>query len=181
MLEDGIRDFHLAKRKAAQQLRVVDARQLPRNDEIERAVQERQRLFRSESQPQRLSELRRAALQAMRFLERFQPFLVGPVLRGTADQYSEVNLHLFAEPAEEVGLFLTERGIPCELGERRLRAATGEVRAYPAYRFMADTVPIELVVFGHGERHHSPRSPIDGKPMRRAGLAKAEALAHEGG
>ena len=36
MIEHGIRDYQLAKRKAAERLRVGDTRDLPRNDEIER-------------------------------------------------------------------------------------------------------------------------------------------------
>ena len=40
MVEAGIRDYALAKRKAAQRLQVWDAGQLPRNDEIEDAVQQ---------------------------------------------------------------------------------------------------------------------------------------------
>lgn len=176
MIEGGIRDFHLAKRKAAQQLRVADARQLPGNDEIEQAMEAHQRLFRADFQPQHLSELRRIALRAMRFLARFEPCLVGPVLRGTADRHSHITLHLFAEPVEEVGLFLAEQRIPCELAERRLRVSADGFRAYPAYHFVAENVPIELIVFPRRERPHPPRSPVDGKPMRRASLAKLEAL-----
>ncbi|NIR28555.1 MAG: hypothetical protein GWN84_04365 [Gammaproteobacteria bacterium] len=179
MVEDGVRDFGTAKRKAAQQLRAEDARQLPRNDEIERAMQEYQRLFRADRQPHRLRELREMALRAMRFLAPFEPCLVGPVLRGTADEHSEVTLHLFADPPEEVNLFLVDHRIPCEMGEKRLRVSADEFRAYPSYRFVAEGVPIELVVFPHNGRRQPPLSPVDGKPMRRLSLAKFEALGGE--
>jgi hypothetical protein len=179
MIENGVRDFGLAKRKAAQKLRAEDARQLPRNDEIERAMLEYQRLFRADSQRRHLRELRQAALQAMRFLARFEPCLVGPVLRGTADQHSEITLHLFADPPEEVGLFLADHHIPCEMGEKRLRVSADEFRAYPTYRVVAEGVPVELVVFPHNARRQSPLSPVDGKPMRRLSLAKFEATGGE--
>ena len=97
MCEAGINDFQLAKRKALQRLRINEQRNLPSNEEIEFAVGEYQRLFRADSQPRRLAELRRAAVRAMRFLSRFQPRLVGAVLSGTADEHSDVCLHLFAE------------------------------------------------------------------------------------
>lgn len=176
MVEGGIRDYALAKRKAAEHLQVSDAGHLPRNEEIEHAVLEYQRLFRSDHHWNHLGELRKAAVKAMRFLALFQPCLVGPVLRGTADQHSGVILHLFAEPSEEVGLFLREHGIPYELGERRLRFSPDDIRPYPAFSFMAGEVPIELVVFPHHARRQSPLSPVDGKPMRRAGLAAVTAL-----
>lgn len=177
MSEAGIRDFQLAKRKALERLRLADVRQLPSNEEIEGALSEYQRLFRADSQPRHLAELRRAAIHAMRFLQRFQPRLVGPVLSGTADEHSDVCLHLFAEPAEEVGLFLWESRIPHETGERRVRLASEEFHRMPAYRFMADGVPVELVVFSERARRRVPLSPVDGKPMPRASLEVVEALA----
>ena len=175
--ESGIRDYALAKRKAADQLQVSGLGQLPRNDEIEEALYQYQRLFRFDEQPRRLRHLRAVALRAMEFLAAFEPHLVGTVLRGTADQFSVVSLHLFSEPAEEVGIFLLDRRIPHELGERRMRFAVDDSRTYPVYRFMADDTPIELVVFPYQDRWQPPLSPVDGKPMRRAGIASVQALA----
>lgn len=179
MCEAGIRDFQLAKRKALQRLRISDPRNLPSNEEIEAAVAEYQRLFRADSQPLRLAELRRTAVRAMRFLARFQPRLVGEVLSGTADQHSDVCLHLFAETAEEVGLFLLENGVPHEHGERAVRLANDDTQRLPTCRFMADDVPVELVVFAERARRRVPLSPVDGRPMQRAALQAVEALAGE--
>ena len=81
------------------------------------------------------------------FVERFSPRLVGPVLDGTADQHSEVNLHLFADPVEMVGHFLMEQHIPHELGERRLRMPSGDQARLPEYRFLAGDVAMALTVF----------------------------------
>jgi len=179
MCEAGVRDFQLAKRKALQRLRIPDQRNLPSNEEIEAAVAEYQRLFRADSQPLRLAELRRTAVRAMRFLAPFQPRLVGEVLSGTADEHSDVCLHLFAETAEEVGLFLLEQGVPYEHGERAVRLASDDTQRLPTCRFMADDVPVELVVFAERKRRRVPLSPVDGKPMRRAALQAVEALAGE--
>lgn len=179
MCEAGVRDYQLAKRKALQRLHIPNQRNLPSNEEIESAVSEYQRLFRADSQPQRLAELRRTAVRAMRFLERFQPRLVGEVLSGTADEHSDVCLHLFAETAEEVGLFLLEKGVPHELGERTMRLANDDTKRLPTCRFMADDVPVELVVFAERTRRRVPLSPVDGRPMQRAALQAVEALAGE--
>ena len=45
MSEHGVRDFLFAKRKAAERFGIVDGSLLPRNIEIEEALQEYQRLF----------------------------------------------------------------------------------------------------------------------------------------
>src|SRR5215472_14772431 len=96
MAEHGIRDFLVAKRKAAERFGVTDgAAVLPKNTEIEAALAEYQRLFGGESHVATLHAQRRAALRAMRYLREFEPRLVGPVLSGTATEHSEIQLHLF--------------------------------------------------------------------------------------
>jgi len=179
MCEAGISDFQLAKRKALQRLRIPEHRGLPSNEEIEAAVSEYQRLFRADSQPRRLARLRQVAVRAMRFLERFQPRLVGAVLSGTADQHSDVCLHLFAETSEEVGLFLMDNGVPHEHGERTMKLASDDSERLPTCRFLADDVPVELVIFAERVRRRVPLSPVDGRPMERAALSAVEALPGE--
>jgi hypothetical protein len=176
MAQSGGRNFLQAKRKAAEQLGVSDARHLPSNREVEDALAAYQRLFLAERQGEELQRLRRTAAEAMRFLAAFAPRLVGPVLEGTADTHSEVNLHLFSDSVEEVGHFLRERGVPAALSERRLRLAAEVYAGQPEYRFLAGGVPIALTVFAGPAGRQSPLSPVDGRPMRRASLAELERL-----
>src|SRR5215472_17333755 len=122
MAEQGIRDFLVAKRKAAERLGVLDgAALLPKNSEIESALAEYQRLFGGESHLSALDAQRRASLSAMRYLHEFEPRLVGAVLSGTTTLHSEVQLHLFADRAESVTLKLLDEGIPHEVTEKRVR------------------------------------------------------------
>ncbi|MGI9335347.1 MAG: hypothetical protein ACR2RL_19545 [Gammaproteobacteria bacterium] len=176
MVEGGIEDYSLAKRKAADRLRVPNARLMPANDEIERAREEYQRLFRAESQPRQLVELRRQALAAMRMLAAFKPRLAGPVLSGTADDNSPVTLHLFAESDEEVAIFLINQRVRHDSGERRLRIGAGEPARLACFSFVAAGIEIELIVFSGRFRRQQPLSPVDGRPMERANLARVQAL-----
>jgi hypothetical protein len=176
MVETASRNFLQAKRKAAEQLGVSDTRNLPSNREVEDALAAYQRLFRGARQAEELRRLRETAVQAMRLLSGFAPRLVGPVLEGTADAHSEVNLHLFSDSIEEVGHFLRERGIPAVLGDRRLRVAQESYVSQPEFRFVAGGVPIALTVFSSLAGRHAPLSPVDGRPMRRAPLAELERL-----
>jgi hypothetical protein len=176
MAEQGIDDFLLAKRKAAERLGVADASALPKNTEIERALADHQRLFGAQTHSSALHELRNVAMRAMRMLRDFQPRLVGPVLTGTASAHSEISLHLFAEAPESVALCLLEQGVPHQVAERRLRYERDRLVAYPAYRFVAGQQPIDAVVFPLDGIRQSPASPVDGRPMRRGDLKELELL-----
>ena len=77
MREQGVDDFLLAKRKAAERLGVTDASILPRNTEIEAARVAHQRLFAADRHEADLATLRRTALEAMRLMADFEPRLVG--------------------------------------------------------------------------------------------------------
>ena len=97
MAEEGITDYFTAKRKATQRLGAADTHNLPSNREIQDALIEYQEVFGGEEHRSRLIELRRHALSAMELFINFRPRLVGPVLLGTADGSSGVQLHLFAD------------------------------------------------------------------------------------
>jgi len=177
MAEHGIRDFLIAKRKAAERMGVsANAAVLPRNVEIEDALAEYQRLFGGESHVETLRDQRRAALNAMLYLHEFEPRLVGSVLSGTATEYSDVQLHLFADRAEEVTIKLMDDEIPHEITEKKVRMNAERVLAYPGVRFELDDQSIEAVVFPHDGIRQAPVSPVDGKPMKRANKLEVEAL-----
>jgi len=176
MREQGVDDFLLAKRKAADRLGVTDASILPRNTEIEAALVAHQRLFAADRHEADLASMRRSALEAMRLMSDFQPRLVGPVLTGTASAHPEINLHLFTESPEAVSIRLEERGVPHEVLERRLRYERDRVVTYPALRFVAGRQTVDAVVFPLDGIRQAPSSPVDGKPMRRASAAEVEAL-----
>jgi len=175
MATEGVEDFSLAKRKAALHLGAPGTTNLPQNREIQAALQDYQRLFGGERQLSALQTLREAALEAMSFFASFRPRLTGPVLDGTAGPDTAVDLHCFADTPEDVVLFLMEQGIPFDTEERRLRF-DDEYLFVPMHRFVAGDVPVHLTVFSERDRRHPPRSPVDGRPMRRAGKNEVAAL-----
>ncbi|MFO7277953.1 MAG: hypothetical protein DIU56_013020 [Pseudomonadota bacterium] len=176
MAEHGIRDFLVAKRKAAERFGVTDNAVLPKNTEVEAALFEYQRLFGGESHVESLHAARRAALRAMQRLREFEPRLVGPVLTGTATPHSDVQLHLFTDNAESVAIKLMDEGIRHEVTEKRVKMNADRVVAFPGVRFEIDDHSIEATVFPADGIRQAPVSPVDGKPMRRANAAELEAL-----
>ncbi|GAB4300174.1 MAG: hypothetical protein Kow0096_20030 [Thiohalomonadaceae bacterium] len=167
--------FDDARRKATSRLGIT-LRQTPDNAAIEQAMLQYRALFQADSQTMQLRQLRHTALQAMRLLAPFEPHLVGPVLAGTAPPHSPVHLHLFADTAEAVALFLLERNIPCEHDERRVRYTPETWENRPLYRFVAGDVTVELTVFPAQGLRRRPLSPVDNRPMPRADAAAVAQL-----
>ncbi|MRH78066.1 hypothetical protein GH984_05040 [Spiribacter sp. C176] len=167
MAVEGVRDFSQAKRKAAAHLGAPSTTNLPQNKEIQAALVEYQRLFGGEEQAQALHALRQMALEAMDFFAAFRPRLVGEVLEGTAAEGAPIELHCFADTPEDVVFFLMDQGIPFDTDQRRLRFDTDPV-TLPCHRFLAGDAEVQLVVMDPKGLRQPPRSPIDGRPMRRA-------------
>jgi hypothetical protein len=176
MAEEGIRDFGSAKRKAADRLGISPRYRLPTNGEIQDALVAHQRLFLGELHDDTISRKRETALEAIKLFDDFGPKLVGAVLDGTCGEHGEVNLHVFADAPDDIAHALMGFGIPFEDGFRRYRMPDGGQAERSVYRFMAGDERIELTVFDRREVGSSPLSPVDGKPMRRAGLAEVNDL-----
>jgi hypothetical protein len=176
MAEHGIEDYLQAKRKAADRLGVQDVSVLPKNVEIEAALRAHQRLFGRESHDHSLMEQRRVALKTMRLLAEFNPRLVGSVLTGTATDYSDINLHLFADASETVAIKLLDIGVPHEFYERRVKMDAERSVNYPALRFEASGRRVDATVFPIDGIRQSPYSPVDGRPMKRADAREVSAL-----
>lgn len=175
MAEDGIDDFALAKRKAARQLGAGDTQALPRNDEIEAELRAYRALYQADEHPQVLHELRHVALDAMRALERFNPYLTGPVLAGTAGPHSEIELQLFPDSAKEVEIFLLDRGVVFSTYEGR-RFSGDRARAVSLISLAWDGVPLRLSVFDRRDERVALKTSQAGKVMDRAGMAEVCAL-----
>ena len=175
MAEHGIDDFLLAKRKAAERLGVTERAALPGNQEIEIALSEHLRLFAGQTHEHHLQTLREVALGALWNFNQFQPKLAGPVLNGTATPHSDITLHLFADPAELVAMRLMALHVSYAIGERQIRFAD-RIEEYPVYGFEEDQVQIEMTVFPGIMLRQAPKSPVDGKSMRRAGIAELQNL-----
>lgn len=176
MVERGISDFGIAKRKAAERLGLDDRASLPRNTEIEQAIVEYQRLFAGSEYDALLGSLRRTARRAMRLFEAFEPRLVGTVLSGAVSAHSDVNLHLFADTPEHVAIHLIGAEIPYETSERRVRVTRDRYDTVPVYRFAGRDVQIDAMVFPTDGLRQAPLCAVDGRPLKRARIDELDAL-----
>lgn len=179
MAEEGVDSFALAKRKAARRLGASEREALPANEEIEAELRAYRALYQAEVHPERIATLRHAALDAMRALERFNPYLTGPVLTGIAGPYAEIDLQLFPESAKEVELFLLDRNIAYAASEER-RYAGDRARAVAVLTLSWNAAPLRLSVFDPRDERLALKTSQAGRVMPRAGIAEVGALIKSG-
>lgn len=175
--EDGLLNYASAKHKAARQIGAPDTRNLPDNDEVERALRDYQALFQRDEQGERLRQLRQLALEAMRLLESFHPYLTGSVLNGTATRHSDINLQLFTDSAKEVELFLLARQVPYKSGEKHLYFG-GEERTFPVLTLLDGPAEINVTIFATEDIRQIPRGQAE--KNARAHARQVETLLERG-
>jgi hypothetical protein len=179
MAEDGIEDFAMAKRKAARQLGAGDTQSLPNNDEVETELRVYQSLYQGEEQRERLRYLRSQALAAMEQLADFNPYLTGPVLKGTAGRYADIDLQVFADSGKELEIFLLNRNIPYETSESRYYSGN-QARAVSVLSLDWRGTPVRVAVYWPDDERRSVKTSPLGRPLERAGLDAVRTLVANG-
>jgi len=168
MIEHGIADFRLAKRKAAVRLGVQERGALPSNAEIQQRLQERHRIFDPVGSESRLSGCRRVAAEMMVLFADLQPRLVGGVLSGSVTETTPVELHVFSDSPESIAWLLEQQGIPFRNTQRRYRLTVKESAIFPGYSFSMSDIQVDAIAFPEKALRQPPLSPVDGRPMQRA-------------
>ena len=153
---EGVRDYQLAKRKASEPIGNSYHGSLPSNFEIQRAIFSYQNTF-SLNHELFLTELRNIALVVMQWLEQFSPYLVGPVLDGTANPTTQITIHVSSDTIEPIMEVLQQQGVNINVDERRLKI-NGEASYLPTLKFIHESCEVEVIVFTLRQQHQNPKS-----------------------
>ena len=174
--EESLWDYRSAKLKALQRLGLPPRSPLPDNQCVQAAVLEYQRLYGGDAYYQQLWRMRKTAIEALKLLAACAPRLTGAAVTGAVTAGQRVQLHAFADAAEELDLLLEDRCIPHSQDERRYRYRDGREQIVPLARFVAGEVGVDVAVFYPHQIKLPPISPTDGLPMPRLRLTQVEAL-----
>ncbi|HEX5337564.1 MAG TPA: hypothetical protein VFW53_03935 [Gallionella sp.] len=159
MAESGITDHAFAKRKAAKQLGAADTQHLPSNQEVDDALHSYRALYQHDSHADILRQLREEALDTMRLLETFHPYLTGSVLSGSAGAHSDINLMLFSDDTKAVLLFLLKHKLEFDDGEWKVRVG-GHEETVPSYTLTGESgIQTHIVVLPENARYSGSRHP----------------------
>ena len=177
--ETGLRDYRLAKLKAAEHLPGDTRGGLPSNSEIRDAVLEYQQVFGGETFDGMLRGLREQSMRVMRWLADFRPRLVGGVLSGAIGlepSQHDIQLHVFADAVEELDIHLMNHGVDFHSDAVRLQARRGVFTEFPVCEFMYERTPVAATVFSERASRHAPISSIDDQPIKRASIKDIQRL-----
>ena len=184
MAEDGINDFAYAKKKASKQLGVIEASVMPTNAEIEDEIRLYHEIYNADEQPLELAKLRQAALLTMQLFAKFNPHLTGSVLDGSAGKFSQTNIHLFADSAKDVEMFLLNQQIPFESSEKSYRVSDKpskdkkeKVRkTVPVFTLETELGLQKLSVFDVDDMRVAVKRTVDGSNAERLDIAGVQAI-----
>jgi hypothetical protein len=112
IVEHGITDWSLAKRKAARNLMLPESSAMPSNDDLVAALTEHHALFGGDEHRSCLRAQREEALEWMRRLASWEPLLVGGVAAGWATAHSDVRIELVADDPKAIEIALASQGVP---------------------------------------------------------------------
>jgi hypothetical protein len=124
----------------------------------------------------------------MRLLQKFQPFLTGAVMEGTAGPHTDTEIHVFAESAKELEIYLLNQNIPYRLDEQHYRMSDRPSKQ--KHELLRKRVPVVLVETRYGTQRISifetddlrtaPRKHGEKAGIHRMTLAQVETLLNPG-
>jgi hypothetical protein len=170
IVEHGITDWSLAKRKAARQLMLSEREALPADSEIETALAEHHALFGGPAHDETLTGQRREALAWMKQLEAFRPLLIGGVAAGWATEHSDIRVELCADDAKTVELALINRDVRYRVPPARSRESPSELHVETSHG------GVRLIIVDEAVRRQRPRRDAQGGEDVRLSIEALSAL-----
>jgi hypothetical protein len=168
--DEGLLDYQKAKNKAAHRLRYRGL--LPNNKEIESAIITHLNIYHASTIKQRQMVLQTLALHFMQLLGKFNPRLCGNVLSGNVSPFSPIQIHINADPPEQISPFLDKHSIPYIVKQKLVNFGAGKHQEIPIYSFWNDETRIEIWALSNILFKCPPICPVHNKPKSRITLAK---------
>jgi hypothetical protein len=111
----------------------------------------------------------------MLWLEEFSPYLVGPVLEGTAGVNAPISIHVSSATVEKIVAVINSKNLRLKLAERRLKINNVFV-FLPTVSFEYQNNEIEVVVFDLRQQHQQAKSKTQNRSMQRINVKSLREL-----
>jgi len=147
--QEGIRDYHFAKKKAAKYLGFNDKEILPSNYEIDKELILFKNLYQKVDHDL-VQNLKKEALKIMILFEHYKPFISNQFLEGIITKYPIIEINLFTDDVKEIEYVLLNQNIHFEIIDVNIHKKNTS-KTLSIYKIDGYEFPIELKIFDINE------------------------------
>ena len=149
IMEDGIKDYLYAKKKAAKSLGINENANLPTNSQIDKAIDEFNKIFNPNIDIEFLQQFKTQALELMSIFKNFKPHLMNQLSQGIIPKFPEIKINLFADNLKDVEYVLLNSELSYDFKEVKMNAKGGKhsVKSIPTIYLENLSIPAEIKVY----------------------------------
>jgi hypothetical protein len=149
IMEEGIKDYLYAKKKAAKSLGINENANLPTNSQIDKAIDEFNKIFNPNIDIEFLQQFKTQALELMSIFKNFKPHLMNQLSQGIIPKFPEIKINLFADNLKDVDYVLLNSELSYDFKEVKMNAKEGKhlVKSIPTIYLENLSIPAEIKVY----------------------------------
>ena len=149
IMEEGIKDYLYAKKKAAKSLGINENANLPTNSQIDKAIDEFNKIFNPNIDIEFLQQFKTQALEVMSIFKNFKPHLMDQLSQGIIPKFPEIKINLFADNLKDVEYVLLNSELSYDFKEVKMNAKEGKhlVKSIPTIYLENLSIPAEIKVY----------------------------------
>ena len=149
IMEEGIKDYFFAKKKAAKSLGLNENVSLPTNLQIDKAIEEFHKIFNQDTNIEFLEHFKDQALNVMDLFKSFKPHLMNELTKGIIPKFPEIKINLFADNIKDIEYVLLNSEISYEFSETKMYKKFGKnsIKSVPTIYLDSLPIPAEIKIY----------------------------------
>jgi len=149
IMEEGVKDYFFAKKKAAKSLGFHEDINLPTNSQIDIAIEEFHKIYNQDIGIDFLEHFKSQALNIMNMFKNFKPHLMNKLSEGIIPKFPEIKINLFADNIKDIEYVLLNSEIPYEFSETKtnIKARKNLKKLIPTIYLDSHPIPAEVKVY----------------------------------
>ena len=149
IMEEGIKDYFFAKKKAAKSLGLNENVSLPTNIQIDKAIEEFHKIFNQDTNIEFLEHFKVQALNVMDLFKGFKPHLMNELTKGIIPKFPEIKINLFADNIKDIEYVLLNSEISYEFSETKMYKKSGKnsIKSVPTIYLDNLPIPAEIKIY----------------------------------
>jgi len=149
IMEEGIKDYFFAKKKAAKSLGLNENTNLPTNSQIDKAIDDFNKIFNPNIDIEFLQQFKTQALEIMIIFKNFKPHLMNQLSEGIIPKFPEIKINLFADNLKDVEYVLLNSELSYDFKEVKMNNKVGKnlIKSIPTIYLDNLSIPAEIKVY----------------------------------